>query len=97
MPENGVNKNREFVVRVKDNAALVEALATVDMTIFTNPTISPFNDGKQRYIRSYLQLFWNPEENEIYPDINVFGAGTRGFLPIKKNIQLYHIMRIIKK
>ena len=80
-----MKKNKEFVVNVKDNAVFSEALALVDKQIFENPEKSPFSKN-HIFVRSYLQLFWNPEENSIYSDVNVFAAGTQGFMPLRENI-----------
>ncbi len=85
IPEKGISKNREFEVEVKDDAILSQALAMVDKFIFEHPERSPFGQN-HIYIRSYLQLFWDPEKNKIYDDINVFAAGGKGFMPIKSNI-----------
>ncbi len=86
MPENGVGKNREFTVEVENNSTFVDALAKVDKNVFENPEKSHFTKD-HRYIRSYLQLFWDPEENEIYSDIKFFAAAPQGLMPIKKNIK----------
>ena len=86
IPENGVVKNKEFVVRVPNDATFVEALAMVDKLIFKNSELSPFSKNHV-FVRSYLQLFWNPEENELYSDIDVFAASSRGFMPLQKNIK----------
>ncbi|MHA1150541.1 MAG: hypothetical protein ACTSR8_20165 [Promethearchaeota archaeon] len=72
-------------MEVGDNADFVEALAAVDKYIFNNSDKSPFGKN-HKYVKSYLQLFWNPEENKIYSDINVFAAGPRGFMPVQNNI-----------
>ena len=81
-----MSKNREFTVDVSDDADFVEALAAVDKFIFLNPEKSPFGEN-HIYVRSYLQLFWSPENNQIYSDIRVFAAGPRGFMPIQNNIE----------
>lgn len=73
-------------MNVSDDATFVDALAAVDKYIFNNPDKSPFGENHV-YVRSYLQLFWNPEENQIYSDINLFAAAARGFMPIQKNIE----------
>jgi len=85
IPENGVSKNKEFVVHVEDDAIFSEALARVDKKIFENPELSPFGENHV-YVRSYLQLFWDPVENKIYDDINVFAASAKGIMPIKHNL-----------
>ena len=86
MPENGISRNREFTVKVRDNATFVEALAIVDKLIFSNPELSPFSE-KHKFVRCYLQLFWDPINNKIYPDINVFAASAKGIMPIQRNIE----------
>lgn len=75
---------------VKDNAVFAEALAMVDKQIFEKPELSPFSKN-HIFIHSILQLFWNPEENRIYSDINVFAASKYGVMPIQKdlNFNLY--------
>ena len=85
IPENGLSKNREYIVEVDEGATFSEALARVDQKIFEQPEQSPF--GKNHvFIRCYLQLFWNPEEDKIYNDIKVFAASAKGFMPIVANI-----------
>lgn len=72
---------------MKDNAIFAEALAMVDKYVFDNPELSHFADHPyDSFIKSYLQLFFNPEEEEIYSDINMFAASARGFMPIEKNL-----------
>ena len=72
---------------MKDNAIFAEALAMVDKYVFDNPELSHFADHPHNsFIKSYLQLFFNPEEEEIYSDINMFAASARGFMPIEKNL-----------
>jgi len=70
-------------VKVEDQATLPEALAKVDQIIFESPSLSPFSK-ENTYIRSYLQLFWDPKEQEIYDDIKAFGAGPHGIIPLKE-------------
>jgi len=85
MPINGVPRNKEFSVEVKDDAVLVDALAMVDAYAFENFSESHFT-RKDAFIRSYLQLFWNPEINSIYSDINVFAASSKGMIPIRNKL-----------
>ncbi len=85
IPENGVEKNREYNVEVKDDSSFVHSLAMVDKKFSENPENSPFNANG--YLRSYLQIFWDPENNKIYDDINMFTVGNRGsIMPIRNNI-----------
>ena len=58
----------------------------VDKRIAENPEESPFKpDG---YLRSYLQIFWDPEKNIIYDNINLFAVGNRGsIMPLRRNIE----------
>ena len=85
IPENSVERNREFIVLVSDDATFVDALAMVDKQLFEIPNDSPF--VAQGYLRSYLQIFWDPENNKIYDDINLFAVGNRGsIMPIRSNI-----------
>ncbi len=87
VPVNGIAKNKEFVVDVKDDAIFIETLAMVDKYIFENPEKSHFaSHPHDSFIRCYLQLFWDPIENQIYSDINVFAASAKGFMPIDKKI-----------
>jgi len=85
IPENGIKKNKEFVVMVNDDATFTEALAMVDKQIFQKPHQSPFSKN-HIFIKCYLQLFWNPDENSIYSDVNIFAASPRGFIPLKENL-----------
>jgi len=85
MPINGIGRNKEFVVNVKDEAVLVQALAMVDKYIFENFEESHFT-RRNAYVRSYLQLFWSPEENSIYEDINLFASSNKGMMPLQSNI-----------
>ena len=72
---------------MKDDAIFAEALAMVDKYVFDNPEISHFADHPHdSFIKSYLQLFFNPEEEEIYSDINMFAASSRGYMPIGENL-----------
>ncbi len=88
MPVDGVRKNKEFVINTHDDATLPEALAEVDKYIFENPDDSHFTSHKEdSFIRCYLQLFWQPEENKIYEDINVFAASAKGFMPLRKRLE----------
>lgn len=57
----------------------------VDKKIFENPDLSPFGENHV-YVRCYLQLFWDPLENEIYDDINIFAAGAKGIMPIENRM-----------
>lgn len=87
IPVNGIGKNKEFTVNVRDNAILAEALAMVDKYIFEHPEKSHFVNHKHNaFIRCYLQLFWNPEENSIYSDIDLFAASAKGMMPLQKKI-----------
>ena len=72
---------------MKDDAVLAEALAMVDKYVFENPEKSHFsNHTQESFIKCYLQLFWNPEENSIYEDINLFAAAAKGVMPLRKRI-----------
>ena len=87
MPINGEAINKEFIVKVKDDAIFAEALAMVDDYILNHPDESHFIEHKENsFIRCYLQLFWNPQENIIYSDINLFAGSVRGITPIESNI-----------
>lgn len=88
---SGLQKGKEFVVQVDDDTSFVEALSMVDKYIFENPneSIFPIFEG---YIHNYLQLFWNPEKNEVYDDIGLMPYGPddegnlRRFMPIRDDI-----------
>ena len=97
MPINGIGRNKEFVVNVEDDTILVEALAMVDKYIFENFEESHFT-RRNAFVRSYLQLFWNPEENSIYEDINLFASSGRGMMPLASNIDfnIYKIYSVCK-
>ena len=87
VPINGEAVNKEFIVSVKDDAIFAEALAMVDNYILKHPDDSHFIEHKENsFIRCYLQLFWNPQENNIYSDINLFAGSVRGIMPIESNI-----------
>lgn len=86
MPIDGVSKNKEFKVNIEDEGTFVDALAKVDELILKNPQQSHFTEN-HNYIRSYLQMFWDPKENEIYSDIRVFASSRKGFMPIENNIK----------
>ncbi len=87
MPVNGIAKNKEFKVQVNDDAVLIEALAMVDKYIFENPQESHFaSHPPNSFIRCYLQLLFDPVENKIHSDINLFAASAKGFMPIDKRI-----------
>ena len=70
---------------MKDDATFVDALSMVDKQISEHQENSPFKE--HGYLRSYLQIFWNPEENKIYEDIHAFAVGNRGsIMPITRDI-----------
>ena len=88
---SGLQKSKEFIVQVDDDASFVEALSKVDKYIFENPNESIFSIF-EGYIHNYLQLFWNPEKNKVYDDIGLMPYGPdddgnlRRFMPIRDNI-----------
>lgn len=87
VPIKGISVNKEFIVQVKDDAIFTEALAMVDKFAFEHPKESHFVDHTQNsYVKCYLQLFWNPIENQIYSDINMFAASAKGIMPIEKRL-----------
>ncbi|MEJ2280156.1 MAG: hypothetical protein P8Y70_20770 [Candidatus Lokiarchaeota archaeon] len=58
----------------------------IDKRVMNNKDLSifPIYDG---YIKSYLQLFWNPKENKLYEDIGITPYGpNREFMPLWDNI-----------
>ena len=91
IPSSGLQQGQEFIIQIKDDATLIDALALLDKHIFENPneSIFPIFEG---YIYNYLQLFWNPEENAIYDDIGLMPYGPdeegnlRKFMPLRDNI-----------
>ncbi|MFX1399314.1 MAG: hypothetical protein ACFFAS_19995 [Promethearchaeota archaeon] len=83
----GISTNKEFSVRVDDDAIFTEALAMVDKYAFEHPQESHFVGHSQNsFVKCYLQLFWDPYNNNIYSDINVFAASARGIMPIQKRL-----------
>jgi len=88
---SGLSEGKTFTVTVKDNATFTEALAMVDKHIKDHPeeSIFPIFEG---YIHNYLQLFWDPENNEIYDDVGIFPYGPdengllRKYIPLRENI-----------
>ncbi len=87
MPIKGVLRNKEFSVNIKDNAIFTEALAMVDKYIFDHLEESHFSEhAENSFVRCYLQLFWNPNENLIYSDINMLAAGAQGIMPIRNRL-----------
>ena len=58
----------------------------VDKMVLEDPKNSPFPlyDG---YIKTYLQLFWDPWKNEIYDDcaVNAYGPNMQ-FMPLRDDI-----------
>ncbi len=92
IPSKDLQKGKEFIVQVKDDATFLEALAKVDKYIFENPQVSifPIFEG---YIHNYLQLFWDPEHNIIYEDVGIMPYGPdedgnlRKFMPIRENLE----------
>lgn len=85
-PVKGLNEGRIYQVKVKDDARFIESLAMVDKIVLEDPKNSPFPlyDG---YIKTYLQLFWNPQKNEIYDDcaVNAYGP-NRQFMPLRDDL-----------
>jgi hypothetical protein len=88
---SGLSTGKTITVTVKDDAIFIEALAMVDNYIFDHPeeSIFPIFDG---YIHNYLQLFWDPENNEIYDDVGLFPYGPdqqgelRKYMPLRENL-----------
>lgn len=88
---SGLSEGKTFTVTVKDNATFSEALAMVDKFTEDHPeeSIFPIFEG---YIHNYLQLFWDPENNEIYDDVGIFPYGPdengllRKYIPLRENI-----------
>ena len=88
---SGLSEGKTFTVIVKDNATFTEALAIVDKFIEDHPeeSIFPIFEG---HIHNYLQLFWDPEKNEIYDDVGIFPYGPdengllRNYIPLRENI-----------
>lgn len=88
---SGLSEGKTFTVTVKDNATFLEALAMVDKYVEDHPveSIFPIFEG---YIHNYLQLFWDPENNEIYDDVGIFPYGPdengllRKYIPLRENI-----------
>ncbi len=91
IPLTGLSKGKEFTVEVDDNATFVQALAMVYKYIFEHPQDSIFPIFKD-YIHNYLQLVWNPKQNEIYDDIGLMPYGPdeegnpRNFMPLREDI-----------
>jgi len=89
---SGLTKDKKFIVHVKDDANIVEALAMVDKQDMENPedSVFPIFEG---YIHNYLHLFWDPELNMIYDDVGMMAYGPdenglmRKFMPIRDNIE----------
>ncbi len=88
---SGLSEGKTFTITVKDNATFPEALAMVDKYIEDHPeeSIFPIFEG---YIHNYLQLFWDPKNNEIYDDVGIFPYGPdengllRKYIPLRENI-----------
>jgi hypothetical protein len=85
IPRSGLSSGKTFTVKVKDDATFIECLSMVDKYVLEHPeeSIFPIYDG---YIHYYLQLFWDPEKNEIYDDCGLLPYGpNREFMPIFEN------------
>ena len=88
---SGLSTGKTFIVSVKDSACFLDALAMVDKYIIDHPeeSIFPIFDG---YIQNYLQLFWDPQNNEIYDDVGLFPYGPdengeyRNYMPLREDI-----------
>ena len=88
---SGLSTGKKFEICVKDDASFVEAISIVDKYILEHPeeSIFPLFNG---YICSYLQFFWNPEENVIYDDVGLMAYGPdeegnlRKFMSLRDNI-----------
>lgn len=71
VPIKGLEGGKEFTFKIKDNANIVEILATVDKYIQDHPSESIFPIHEE-YIHNYLQLLVNFDEECIYDDVGLF-------------------------
>jgi len=86
-PENVLSKGLNYIVELKDNGTVIDALSNIDKQTMSNPEESIFPLFKG-LIYSYLQLIWNAEENEIYEDCGVDAYGpNKEFIPLRDNIE----------
>ena len=91
VPLKGLSQGKKFMVNVKDDATVVDALARVDKYVLEHPTesIFPLYEG---YIHNYLQLFVNLEDDVIYDDVGIFPYAPdeqgvmRIFNPIREDL-----------
>ena len=87
-PEKPLTNGIDYVVSIKDNGSIIEALSEIDKSVYTNleQSIFPMYKG---LIRCYLQLLWDPEKNIIYEDcaVNAYGP-NREFMPIVENVDI---------
>lgn len=92
VPLSGLCHGKEYIVNVKDDATVVEALAMVDKYVSKNPeeSIFPIFDG---YIHNYLQLYINLKEEKFYEDVGIspYAPDEQGLLrkfnPIKQDLE----------
>ena len=91
LPLKGLQKGKEFLVNIKDDGTIIDAIAMADKYVIKHPeeSIFPIYEG---YIHNYMQLLINPEENKIYEDIGLMPYGPdeagnmRRFMPLRENI-----------
>ncbi len=87
-PEKPLTNGIDYIVSIKDNGSIIEALSEIDKSANKNPEklIFPMYKG---LIRCYLQLLWDPEKNIIYEDcaVNAYGP-NREFMPIMENVEI---------
>ena len=91
VPQSGLCHGKKFIIKAKDDANIVEALAMVDKYIYEHPeeSIFPIFEG---YIHNYLQLYINLEKGCFYDDVGIspYAPDENGLLrkfnPIKQNL-----------
>ena len=85
-PDKELNNGIDYELSIKDDGTLVDLLGEIDKKVFEKQEKSYFPLFKG-LIHSYLQLIWNPQNNDIYDDcaVNAYGP-NREFMPLRENI-----------
>lgn len=85
-PEKEFSNGVDYEIKIEDDGTIIDAIGAIEKDIQENPEKSLFPLYKG-FIRSYLQLIWDPRENIIYGDcaVNAYGP-NREFIPLQEDI-----------
>ena len=85
-PEKTHSKGVNYVLEMKEDGSIIDALSEIDRNMIEHPVKSVFPLFKD-LIHSYLQLIWDAEENMIYEDCGVDAYGPRKeYMPLRDEL-----------